>query len=145
MEYFVYFLFLFGVVLIITGIFFSLRKDTLYYYDVSGEQQKGFDCWHIVLVSEGKLPNFSKKYDRMCSYFSPDIPTDILSGSIIDVAFGDPRILKRCKLISWNLDGAPKEIIEDALGKQYSGITLEYRGKKIWALTNWLCLEKDLL
>jgi len=115
-----------------------------FYYDCNGNKERGFSL-STVLISEGLLPDFSEKHKGKCSFSSKNIllkSTPI--GSIIDVAFGEPRIVKRCKLIAWILDGAPDKMLKDAQETRFEGVTLEYEGKKIWAYRNWLCLEKDL-
>ncbi len=111
-----------------------------FFYNYRGHKVNSYSSFHVVLISEGELPPFSKKYEGRCAFFSKDIPRKILVGSIIDIAFGDPRIMKKCKFISWNLEGVPSEMVTYIK----DGITLEYHGKKIWANRKYLCLERDL-
>ncbi|TSC51899.1 MAG: hypothetical protein LiPW41_666 [Parcubacteria group bacterium LiPW_41] len=129
-------------------------NEKYYFYDINGNEITSPVLFGAtVLISQDPLPDFSKNHTG-CSMLSKNIPTTTPIGSMITVAFGDPRVFD-CKLISFELSDIP-DVIENEIGEFLKTeeflkdeehdefITLEREGKKIWALHDFLCLEEDL-
>lgn len=107
-----------------------MPKGKLYYYGSLGYYKKfrelypkGFDG-SVYLVSEIKLP---EKTRGKCAFRSL-WKNRIAVGSVVDLVFGDPRILRRCTLISKDARDAPKEIRRGEKIWKF-----KYRGKYLWA------------
>lgn len=129
-------------------------EEKYYFYDCNGNEITNQTLFaSAVLISQDPLPDFSKNH-KGCSLLSENIPTTTPIGSMISIAFGDPRVFN-CKLISFELSDIP-DVIKNEMGEpliieeilkdeEYDKfITLEHDGKKIWALQDFLCLEEDL-
>ena len=115
-----------------------------FYYNTSYFQDKKFvkHGFGTVLVSEIELPNSSTLGD---AFFRKPVSSDIPIGSIVNIVFGNGRVLKDCKIISWDINGAPDEMLRDVEEISQPAVTLEYQGKKIWAYQAYLCLERDFV
>lgn len=116
-----------------------------FYYNTSYLEDKKFIThgYGTVLVSEIELPNSSAPGDAF--FRKPVISSDIPIGSVVNVVFGNGRVLKDSKIISWDINGAPDEMLRDVEEISQPAVTLEYQGKKIWAYRAYLCLEENFV
>ena len=122
------------------------RKEQLFSYSCSGILQGNMNGL-TVLVSEIKLPRFSRlrKLAGKCAYEFPAIPDNISLGTVMNLVFGDPRVMRQAKLISIGKDNVPKRIKAIATRVKWDAILVfKYRGKKFWADRAWVHLFKGV-
>jgi hypothetical protein len=120
----------------------------LFYYDFDGNLLKGDDqfSYTSTCASEVKLPapSKSKRIEGKCCYTHPAIPHAVKIGDIVDVAFGDPVILKGCELVSRRKQDVPAEV-RNRIGSYGSKIlTFRYKGGKVWVDDGQACLLYEL-
>ena len=128
------------------------RKE-LFYYDFLDCRCTSRPDFETCLVSEVKLPapprNFLglRKFSGICCMYLPRIPLTVKVGDVVDIAYGDPIILKGCRLLArGNRETVPAEVIS-ALGVNGFGteiLTFEYKGGKIWTIAHQVCLLSEL-
>jgi len=125
------------------------RKE-LFYYDFLDCRRTRKPSSRTCLVSEVKLPapprNFLglRKFSGICCMYLPRIPLTVKVGDVVDIAYGDPIILKGCKLlVRDNGETMPAEV-KRVLGAGPEILTFGYEGGKIWAFSHQVCLLSEL-
>ncbi|MFA6365275.1 MAG: hypothetical protein WCW78_02650 [Candidatus Paceibacterota bacterium] len=119
-----------------------MKKDKRFFYDFEGARTTKSQL--VTLVSEVKLPEFSKKYEGICAYKGYTNFKKIVVGTKLTLAFGDPRILEDVILISKKRSDAPKDI-QGTIMRTAAGIfTFEYQSKRFWVEPTWICRLEDL-
>lgn len=122
------------------------RSGELYHYDFRCELVGEDAICLMVAASEKKLPAPSKMFDGICCSRMPKISRKLEIGSVVDVAFGDPIVLRNCTLLSRNQENLPEIMAKVREQEPGEGpiLTFEYRGKKLWVCSDFACLLKEL-
>jgi len=119
-----------------------MSKNKLFFYDFDGKRRKKTDTF-VSLVSEIKLPPFSRKFREVCAHEGETKFRNIPLGTKLTLAFGDPRVIEDVTLVSMKKGDVPKNILELLSGPNRV-FTFEYQGKKFWAEPCWICRLEDL-
>ncbi len=117
-----------------------------YFYDFEGCKQTKCD-FDTSLISTVSLPRFSKKHEGKCAqdYNFPKRPP---IGTMFNIAFGDPRIMMSCKLISKGRKDLPEEVRK--LIKDKSSIYIrdllcfEYNGGRLYIDRDRICTLENM-
>lgn len=123
-------------------------KRELFYYGLDGRMRKAL--WRLgdsVCVSEVKLPAPSRKFDGLCCFWYPLIPNTVRVGDVVDIAIGDPIVLRGCKLLSRGSQKVPVEVRKGRLDRFGIGrgiLTFRYKGGKVWVSAGHTCLLSKL-
>ena len=102
------------------------------------------DC---VVVSKIKLPQptKAKRFLGKCCIRKDRIPWHMRKGTRINVAFGDPVILRECKFQGViNYTGKMPSAVRGAFVGNYYILLLEYKGAPVWVLYTHACLLEKL-
>ena len=94
------------------------------------------------LVSEIKLSKKNEKLDGKCVTSCPRLGR-VPAGTVLDLAYGDPIVLKNCTVITYDKKNTPTEVSEEYDGR--TCMTLLYKGKRIWVAKFQICRLKDVL
>jgi hypothetical protein len=94
------------------------------------------------VVSEVKLPRLDPKFKGKCAILSKHISAKLKIGQTVNLAFGDPRILRGCKKLSPKRNPCPTKK-PTAITKRFM-VVFKFQGGKFWADRRVICLLKDL-
>lgn len=120
----------------------------LFYYSVGGHKQREVSGI-TALISTVALPPFSRAHEGICAnIYYHFFPKNATIGTNFDLAYGDPRILMGCKLVSVGISELPehiKKLIKDSKGWELKNtLTFKYRGGTVYVDRLWMCRLEDL-
>ena len=98
-----------------------------------GYAADGSPCalWRAACVSEVKFPPRSKRLEGICA-IRLDVLTwpQLVVGKTLDLIFGDPRVLRRCTILSQDDNPLPRtaRFLRFSSGE----FVFRYRGGRVW-------------
>jgi hypothetical protein len=110
-----------------------------FYYDYSANKSP---VCRAEVVSEKKLPRPDPKFKGKCSPLSRNIPPKLKVGRVVNIAFGDPRILRGCRKLSLKRNPFPTN--ENTSIKKRFMVVFKFQGGRFWVDRRVICLLKDL-
>lgn len=117
------------------------KRRKLFYYDYNG--RFACDRANAKLISEIKLPGLSEdpRLVGKCAfdYFDRGM-REIPVGTVLDLVFGDPIVLKRCKALLLVTKDVPR------VARKWSKISVfRYKRKRFWVMLSWCCRLENIL
>lgn len=123
------------------------KKKKLFFVDVSNVQGVVYNGVTVV-ISEKKLPPSSKRFDGMCTYLCPRIPKHIPIGTIMDIAIGDPIVLRKCIFagrVRKSKKDTPEEVRWLAENNPIQGlVAFTWKKRRVWVLDIWVSRIEDM-
>lgn len=123
------------------------KRKKLFFVDVNGAQGTVYDGTTVV-ISEKKLPSPSKQFDGICAYLSPRIPKRSPIGTIMDIAIGDPIVLRKCVFAGWvrkSKKDVPEEVRWLAENNTIQGLVVfVWKKRRVWILGSWVSRLEDM-
>jgi hypothetical protein len=124
----------------------------LFFYNIDGKPMVAAEWednyWNSpAIASEVKLPAPSKKFAGECSLRYPFITDTAKIGEVIDIALGDPIVLRKCEFLSRGESRVPKKIRKE-LYLRSEILTFRYKrygiAGRVWVNSLDACLLDDL-
>ena len=128
-------------------------KRELFFYDIDGEPidiDNDNDWRCTVATSEVRLPapSKSKKVVGKCSFRYSLITDTVKVGDVVDIAVGDPIVLRGCELLSRGKSRIPNKVWEEMGFCADDILTFRYKrygvDGRIWVYCHDACLLSDL-
>jgi hypothetical protein len=108
------------------------KRKRLYGYGISSARSA---VRFAILVSERKLPRPDTRFRSLCAGIcgGGKQPRSLRRvGAVVDLAFGDPIILKRCTVLSLTKNPPPERARCFQGAKDTEILGFRYRGARVW-------------
>lgn len=119
------------------------KKQRWFFYDLYRQVSKKSHNY-ICAISSVRLPRRTNKYD-CAGFYSNRLNQTIMVGMTADIIFGDPRFLKRCRLVEKGISKMPEEFRNIIYESRGNWTTWKWNGHLVFLHANQIALAKDAI